>query len=725
MKMVLGWATVAVAALVLLPACGGGGGEEGPAPTPEPLTPEVVAELEEEEPPDRSDISFVDNLLAKEKAGEWTRGEGLVATLKLFAGELEAAQVLRHPDLLDREGTGILQMAYEYLADGPDARAKAEITRLLDLLVFSNEQLEAMAGLSPTTAALPGRLAPGAASGSEEDCKRFFSGYVLPPGVGQCLEVGFSQLLEEFYTEEYLVFFPAPSLPQAGWTERHIRLAESALEHTVEVFKRMGKLPAVSIVFSVVANPAAEAAATPRVVPGYGPTPLDRPCGVVLFTSMQGVPDGHFKQVIAHELAHCFNGDTFSKQYQVINEFKSWWDEGLADYLSNVAYPTNNIEWRWLDTLAEEELTTSVFDRSYENFLFFQYLYHVIGNDGIKAVIESLPSAGGRPEQEAALAAYPGMDEMYHDFARAMTDGQIEDTGGALIPYPIYGGNRPTFRIAAPRRLLDGFQPFGVLRLRVAVEKGKEACLRWSGEALVVDARPTSGGDWLDVPSTLPEESGDEGDIILVVTATTPNREFELEATHVANLSGGAGGASLTGEWIVVNDSLEPWLRRSFPETRLDSISGEIRVTFRDDGKVEVAYHNFSVKGHSEGDSRLARILGEPELYTETTITTDARGTTSYGVTSLPSGDLIQFGSLFEENYLEGTETVDYYQGPYEMAFGGDPDAIPVDELEKTSEKEPSGTDFFSAVRGYDFQCGGFILRLEPSDEDVILYRAD
>ena len=41
------------------------------------------------------EVGYVNNLLVKEEAGEWTRGEGLVATLSLFAGEAEATQILR------------------------------------------------------------------------------------------------------------------------------------------------------------------------------------------------------------------------------------------------------------------------------------------------------------------------------------------------------------------------------------------------------------------------------------------------------------------------------------------------------------------------------------------------------------------------------------------------------------------------------------------------------
>ena len=73
------------------------------------------------------EAGYVDNLLVKEEVGEWTRGEGLVATLGLFAGEVDAARVLRHPELGDFAGNGVIGMAREYLEDGSDTEAKLEI----------------------------------------------------------------------------------------------------------------------------------------------------------------------------------------------------------------------------------------------------------------------------------------------------------------------------------------------------------------------------------------------------------------------------------------------------------------------------------------------------------------------------------------------------------------------------------------------------------------------
>lgn len=144
-----------------------------------------------------------------------------MATLKLFAGELDAASVLRHPELRNNEGTGILAMAYECLEAGPDAEAQAEITRLLDLLVFSTEQLGGMAGLGPTPTAPADELTPRAPRGAADDCRKFFTGFLVPAGIDQCLQLRSPPLLEKLCPGADRVFGPVASSPSAGRAEHH------------------------------------------------------------------------------------------------------------------------------------------------------------------------------------------------------------------------------------------------------------------------------------------------------------------------------------------------------------------------------------------------------------------------------------------------------------------------------------------------------------------------
>lgn len=108
------------------------------------------------QPPDRSGDSLSENLLARERAGEWTRAEGLAATLRLLTGDASSDEVLRHGEIGEVEATDVLEMAREYLMTEPGGPLATEIAELLDTIVLSNEELERMAGIGQLTAALPG-----------------------------------------------------------------------------------------------------------------------------------------------------------------------------------------------------------------------------------------------------------------------------------------------------------------------------------------------------------------------------------------------------------------------------------------------------------------------------------------------------------------------------------------------------------------------------------------
>jgi hypothetical protein len=634
---------------------------------------------------DQSNISFVDNLLAKVEDGEWTLGEGLVASLRLMAGEIDASSVLRHPELVDYEGTGIVAMAYDYLDDGPDADAKSEIRRLLDLVVLSNERLEAMAGLDAQSPALGGAL-PRLKS-SAEDCLSFFVGYELPPGVGQCLEV----LSVTISGTEYRLFSPAPPLPTGGWMEEHYDRTIEALNDTVPVYKGFGSLPPANLVFS----------AKDTVYSAAAHDHLGGICGVAIYKSMQSATDGDFKQILAHELAHCFQTETFVEQNKVDYAYIKWREEGLANYLSNVIYPTHNWEWGSLDALAQYELTTTLFDRAYSNFLFFQYLGQRVGNTGIFAIVETLPGSwvgAGLVDQQIALAAYPRMDEMYHDFAKAMTDGTVIDTSGAPIPYQISEVNQPTFEITEPHRHKDEMEPFGVVRYRIVVEAGKEADLNLMDQGEIRDSsRPTNEIEWGELPTTLQGDECDAG-VILVVTTTKPDSGFNLDSLDVRDLPGGTQGGeaicSIEGEWLVDNSSLNT----DFGVYTLDYMSGEIRITFHDDGNAEVVYDSFEY--HLSRDSTVS--LGNMQFnrHEEFTYTTNAEGVTTYEV----DGNEIAFGHVFESSYLEGTETV-HQVTTYTPSSGL------LTDIDEMTTREATGWGMFSGYPSFGLESSGSVLQ--------------
>ena len=139
----------------------------------EPPEPDVI--IFEEETPDRSDISLTDNVLAKEEAGEWTLGEGLVAVLSLIADERERSSVLGQTELVDPSASDVIRLAEDYLETGPDGLAKDEIARLLEMLTFAPEELDQMSAgepLTPDASTLLVSLQPVAQEGQSQGCDK-------------------------------------------------------------------------------------------------------------------------------------------------------------------------------------------------------------------------------------------------------------------------------------------------------------------------------------------------------------------------------------------------------------------------------------------------------------------------------------------------------------------------------------------------------------------------
>ncbi|MGC2241146.1 MAG: hypothetical protein WA726_09930, partial [Acidimicrobiia bacterium] len=475
-------------------------------------------------------VDLVDNLLAREDAGEWTRGEGLAQTLQMLLGEIDADQVIPQGDILNDEATGIVNLARLYLVEDPDSAVAEQVRRLLGMLIFSDTQLEEMAGVGAPTASLGWVGLAGVTAAAGQNCQAFFTGWAIPIGIGQCLEKRTSFLLEDFFPGEYKVFGPAPPLPTGGWQDRHYDLAIEAMEEIVFPYKELGQLPPVNIVFSVLRDAEAGAAAAPHLK--ATPESQNRPCGVVLFKNIQNDSDLDFKQFIAHEMAHCLHGDTFPNQY--VPPTQEWWDEGLADYLSNTindAYAKNDLEHDSLPDYESTELSKGILDHKYGNFFLFQQLSWSYGNRGIFDIISSLPAGGDRAAQEAALGHYPSMPDRYHEFIEKVTDINVEDTSKGIIP------NVPdseSLTLGGPTLILDDPLPFGVTRLALSVPAGQYACMKHDQKGDVLTSwrpgRPGAPeGSWSrDMPEVL------TGEAVVVTTATGPGAEMSIYVEKVS-----------------------------------------------------------------------------------------------------------------------------------------------------------------------------------------------
>jgi hypothetical protein len=488
--------------------------------------PEPPVTTIEHEPPDTSGLSYVDNLLAREEAGEWTRGEGLVATLRLFVGELDAGEVLRHPEVLDNSGAGIIGLAQEFLENGSDAAAQTEIERLLGLLIFTPEQIDAMTGAAPPSAVLALHRRQPTTDGERRFGDLCQDMGELTPCLFQLFAPELNQLDTQFGPGKYTMSIWS-NYEEVGWTDAQVAWIVEAFSRSATTYEALGLMPSVDLLVTPLGGPE-------TVV--YGTVSL---CSINVNSGLQSQPEGHFKQTIAADMASCMLSATFAPQLKGGYQAARWWNDGLRVYLSNVVYPApacggERCDFEWVDLpglLAAAERGNTVLDRASTNWALFQHLSWSEDNAGIMFLISTLPSSGGTSAQRAALAAYPGMDELYHRFAQGLTDAAVPDTGGGLVPYK---PKADEITISDRMLIIDQPEPFGVVRLHLTVDAGRLACMetvaptpiQWSWRF----GSPGASGEWTS--SDLQEL---EGEAVFLFTTTERASEFTIQVKKVVD----------------------------------------------------------------------------------------------------------------------------------------------------------------------------------------------
>jgi hypothetical protein len=611
-------------------------------------------------------LGYVDNLLEKEAAGEWTRGEGLVATLEYISGRRDRWGVLL-PEVEDTEATGIVLTAIEYLAAEPDRAVRADLERLVSLFVWDHERLEAMVdpdgviGASAAPGFARGILAGFQSEQEQTDCQMFYGdeGYRIPDGVEQCLQV--RRLTDSGI--EFNVYSPLEFEFNLIWDELYVGLVEDTVEETVdETFLALGSLPPrIDIVFSAMWDARALAKAIPQ---NDGDT-----CTVTLFPNVFGITDAQFKQTVAHEFGHCFQNRTMPEQ-QLEYEIRKWREEGFAEYLSAVAYPRIDYELRFVRSFVEDELTkTTVRSRDYRNFVFFQYLYQTWGSDA--AIIDFLkkgPTSGDVDDQEDFLRATPNMADLHHGLALTVTDAEIEDRKGG------YYIENPEWSIIAEVEDNESFetdvQPFGAARFHLDIPAGKVATaslvtaddLEVSQKAVTGEWQQMAGGG-VEWPATCEEglqyfvvATGIEEPATLEVDVTVEDiPEGDCDTADAVDSQTNADCA--VGSWSADLSYLKTALvADTVPGTRTGQVSGTVTMTLEPNGSMSTELNWLRVVTLSPVEIRTGRLL--------TTMVWDGSGsgTWSAGDTMLTTTVTEFAGDQYVVSRLDGTVVADVKQ---------------------------------------------------------------
>lgn len=234
---------------------------------------------------------------------------------------------------------------------------------------------------------------------------------------------------------------------------------------------------------------------------------LGEPCPIFFYPFGMAAGYEEFKQALAHEAFHCIQSTLYWDQMSGSRDNR-WWVEGTAMYFSNVVYPDFNTEWPYSQHYnpGNSDGTPTLFDHVYGSNFFFQSLANRIGNgdDGMLALIASMPTLPGPAAQQDALSAYAGMPDHWHGFGEQYLDKRVHDSGTLIVdvepdrgePLYVSPSANETFNVA----------PFTLYRREIIFDSGHSYNIsidRMAGDGQYSAREIADGSVWGPMPDML------------------------------------------------------------------------------------------------------------------------------------------------------------------------------------------------------------------------------
>ena len=436
--------------------------------------------------PETEPLSLDDVLLRGVEDGTWTLKEGLVGILEQLATN-------------DGQMSGSLVVAEAQAFVEKNPEDGAEIETWLGRLVPDLDGIPVV----PEEASGPALLVSAIPIAADEPC--------VPAEDNPCWLVYQLDTFDDLGAGKYRVYQHAPS----QWTKADALNAVQALHDAAVKLEAIGEMPPTNIVLRPESAPYAYL--------------KEGVCWVNLGPSAKSADAAEFRQVMAREVSFCLIVWELFSQIMDSPGNDRWLAWGLANYLSDYIYPTTNLELQSLpQKLALEELATTVPERGWTNWAFFEFLGGFMGPDGIMDMLRSFTPGSDLVEE---LAAVDSVSDLYHGMARTLTDGEILDSSGTKAAYQPQAWE---LLLTGPKELPMTVPRFGVRRVHLKVNPGEYGCfttfsqgdvrLSWRAGA------PGGSGEWQPaLPDVL------EGESVLLLTAVQPGANFTLDVSDVAD----------------------------------------------------------------------------------------------------------------------------------------------------------------------------------------------
>jgi hypothetical protein len=554
-------------------------------------------------------------------SNQWAAGDGLALLLGLITGETKIEQVPGGNQVRNTEITGLLIIANAFLQKNPTGAAHDKVQQALSRLIapldrlpqfskpgnlkaFLSESAQVDLPRGPTlvqdrpisfhTGRQPVSESSSRLRQSQIDCQALWSdGFTTAATPLICFEYAETTIGGTHIKLYYPSYWPAgdPRMHQ-------LSVILQAAKKSVETYNPYGphSMPDISMVITELPYNDASGnihSSTDAAADQVDGRPND--CYVAVFPGIFAQSDGYMQQVIAHELFHCYEYRSLSDQISG-PEFNAtqWWVEGGAEFFGNVVYPANNAEYIFLHDLDEDIPVRVLVQFSYDTFIFWQYLENRpdMGISGILRLMRSLPTRGGARDQLNSLAAFPNIDQIFHEFCEALVDGRIKDSSGSFIPYqpePVHESY-----IGAPDSTAV-FQaiPFLVGFARVHLAGRKDYTLHvvvTGGPPGIYHVElPSASGTWSLMPDHTSVSCGESVYNVLVTQGrAVAGDDYSVQFNATWQTSAEACDSCLLGAWRMEDSSYMNVLNQMVSQKvgnaiRYIDITGEDLVTFTAD----------------------------------------------------------------------------------------------------------------------------------------------
>ena len=385
-------------------------------------------------------------------AGVWTYEEGVIEILKLMAGERLVNEVPGTEGVDFPEFNAVVNWAFDYLDSGPDTAVRAEIDRLLDLIIVNEENLHLYSIPESQAVNLPDRgLHAANARQAGDNCDALWN-QDYPPQDRVANGACFLRKERTLRGRDLIVYYPT------DWEDdqKLMTYVNGAMEAMTQSFisyttykddnDALYEMPDASLIFTTRRVGARNVYNPNGTVGAVAPYRHDRieygfvdACPIFIYKVLYEESLKNFQQGVAHEMFHCFQDHNLGPQTSFNYGIIEWWAEGTAEYFSNEvpAYRGVNLEHRLLSQFNKDSLSTPLMGLGRETAVFFQFLGNKIGNDMLIQNLEKLPTTAGSGWETQARAVsekWDGIDALFHQFATDYFDAIIQDSDGSLLP---------------------------------------------------------------------------------------------------------------------------------------------------------------------------------------------------------------------------------------------------------------------------------------------------